>query len=266
MESVEKKLNALVKLQKIDSQLDEIKKVRGDLPEEVRDLEDDIAGFETRVSKYENEVSELEKTISNHKDAIKESEKLVQKYADQQMKVRNNREYDAITKEMELQALEIKISEKRIIEAGAKIDFKKVEVEKAKEALSERQADLEKKNEELATLVAESEEDEKGLNEKRAKATKSIEERLLFSYNRIRSNAKNGLAVVTVSRNACGGCFNTVPPQRQSDINERKKLIVCEHCGRILADVEFVIEAEKPKRKVTRTKKKATTKKATAEK
>ncbi len=264
MESVDKKLNALVKLQKIDSQLDEIKKVRGDLPEEVRDLEDDIAGFETRVGKYDSEISELEKTISNHKDAIKNSEALIVKYTDQQMKVRNNREYDAITKEMELQALEMKISEKRINEAGAKIDFKKIEVEKAKEALADRKIDLEKKNEELSTLVAESEEDEKALNEKRLKAIKPIEERLLFSYDRIRGNAKNGLAVVTVSRNACGGCFNTVPPQRQSDINDRKKLIVCEHCGRILADVVFVLEEAKPKRKVTRTKK--TTKKAAADK
>ena len=148
MESVDKKLNALVKLQKIDSQLDEIKKVRGDLPEEVRDLEDDIAGFETRASKFDNEIAGLEKTISDHKDAIKESEKLIQKYTDQQMKVRNNREYDAITKEMELQALEMKISEKRIKEAGAKIDFKKIEAEKAKESLADRKIDLEKKNEE----------------------------------------------------------------------------------------------------------------------
>lgn len=266
MESVDKKLNALVKLQKIDSQLDEIKKVRGDLPEEVRDLEDDIAGFETRLSKFEGDIADLEKAITDHKDSIKESEKLIQKYTEQQMKVRNNREYDAITKEMELQALEMKISEKRITEAGAKIEFKKAEVEKTTEALEDRKADLEKKNEELATLVSESEEEEKELLEKRAKATKSIEERLLFSYDRIRSNAKNGLAVVTVSRNACGGCFNTVPPQRQSDINDRKKLIVCEHCGRILADVEFVIEAEKPKRKVTRTKKAATKKTAAAKK
>ncbi|OEK01476.1 hypothetical protein BFP97_08060 [Roseivirga sp. 4D4] len=247
--TVAQKLEALKNLQSIDSQLDEIKKVRGALPEEVADLEDEIAGYETRVEKFNTELAELEGNISDHKTQIKNSEGLIKKYEEQQMNVRNNREYDAITKEMELQNLEIQISEKRIKEAHAKIDLKKEEIEKTQGELAERQKDLETKKSELEVLTKESETDEKKLLGERDKAAKNIEERLLISYTKLRTNARNGLAVVPVSRGACGGCFNVVPPQRQADIRDSKKITVCEHCGRILAEVtDEIVTEEKPKR------------------
>lgn len=244
--SVAQKLEALVKLQTIDSKLDEINKVRGDLPEEVRDLEDELAGYETRVGKFESEIKKLEDEIQNNKQSIKDAEKLIKKYEEQQMNVRNNREYDAITKEVELQKLEIQISEKRIKEGFAKIDLKKEEIAKTEAILQERQKDLDVKKKELDSIIGESKEEEDKLHKDREKASKAIEERLLNSYNKIRKNVNNGLAVVSVKRDACGGCFNTVPPQRQVDIREKKKLIVCEHCGRIFADVESpVLETSK---------------------
>ncbi|OEK05062.1 zinc ribbon domain-containing protein [Roseivirga misakiensis] len=247
--TVAQKLEALKNLQSIDSQLDEIKKVRGALPDEVADLEDEIAGYQTRVEKFNNELGELEENISDHKTQIKNSEGLIKKYEEQQMNVRNNREYDAITKEMELQNLEIQISEKRIKEAFAKIEVKKGEIEKTEEELSEREKDLDNKKSELEVLTKESEADEKKLLTQREKASKDIEERLLISYTKLRDNARNGLAVVPVSRGACGGCFNVVPPQRQADIRDSKKITVCEHCGRILAEVtDEIVTEEKPKR------------------
>ncbi len=247
--TVAQKLEALKNLQSIDSQLDEIKKVRGALPEEVADLEDEIAGYETRVDKFKSELAELEQNISDHKTQIKNSEALIKKYEEQQMNVRNNREYDAITKEIELQNLEIQISEKRIKEAYVKIEAKKEEIEKTEVELSERQKDLENKKAELEVLTKESEADEKKLLTDRDKASKDIEERLRVSYDKLRTNARNGLAVVSVSRGACGGCFNVVPPQRQADIRDGKKITVCEHCGRILADVtDEIVQEEKPKR------------------
>ncbi len=255
MEStVAQKLEALLKLQTIDSKLDSLKKVRGALPEEVMDLEDELAGYQTRIDKFNQELEELNGGIISKKEAIKTSGSLIQKYEEQQMNVRNNREYDAITKEMELQALEIQISEKRIKEAAIKIEAKNEEIEETKGLKEERTKDLETKKKELDVITSESEEEEKKLLKYRDKAGKDIEERLLLGYNKIRNNALNGLAVVEVKRGACGGCFNVVPPQRQVDIKEKKKIIVCEHCGRILADVEAVIEVEKPKRKTTRRK------------
>ncbi len=255
MEStVAQKLEALLKLQKIDSKLDSLKKVRGALPEEVMDLEDELAGYQTRIDKFNQELEDLNGEITSRKEAIKTSGALIQKYEEQQMNVRNNREYDAITKEMELQALEIQISEKKIKEAGFKIEAKSEEITETKELMDERTKDLETKKNELEVITSESEEEEKSLLKSREKAGKGIEDRLLLGYNKIRNNALNGLAVVEVKRGACGGCFNVVPPQRQVDIKEKKKIIVCEHCGRILADVEEVIEKEKPKRKTTRRK------------
>ncbi len=236
--TVAQRLDLLLKLQEIDSNLDEIRKIRGDLPEEVRDLEDDIAGLETRVSKYNKEVDELDDEISRHKSAKKESEKLIVRYKDQQMNVRNNREYDAISKEVELQQLEMELADKKVREAEVKIKLKKDEIETTSATLSERRLDLAAKKQELDVLVAESEEDEKKLNETREKQATKIEERLYKSYTKLRNNSGNGLAVVAVKRAACGGCFNVVPPQRQADIREKKKIIVCEHCGRVLADVE----------------------------
>lgn len=251
------KLELLTKLQEIDSKIDGIKKVRGALPDEVRDLEDEIAGYETRLQKFDDEIKEFEQEIEDKKAKIKECEGLIKKYEEQQMNVRNNREYDAITKEMELQALEIQVAEKRIKEAGLRIEEKKEEIEGTKEKSSERAGDLKVKKAELETLLTESEADEAKLEKERVKASKAIEERLLLAYNKLRTNARNGLAVVNVKRSACGGCFNVVPPQRQADIKEKKKIIVCEHCGRILADVDAEPEVEKPKAKRTTRRKKA---------
>ncbi len=242
--TVAQKLEALLKLQELDSKLDEILKIRGDLPEEIRDLEDELAGFETRISKYTNELNSYEEEIANRKLSIKDSEKLIKKYEDQQMNVKNNREYDAITKETELQQLEIQISEKKIKEAGFKLTQKSADIEKTKIALEERKKDLIAKKAELDVIVGESNEEEERYKKERVKAAEVIEERLLTSYNKIRGNAINGLGVVLVKRDACGGCFNTVPPQRQADIKERKKIIVCEHCGRIFAGVEIAPVAE----------------------
>ena len=257
--TVAKKLESLDKLQKVDSKIDNIKKIRGALPEEVGDLEDEIAGLETRVAKFHTDLENLEGGIEDKKQSIKNSETLIKKYEEQQMNVRNNREYDAITKEMELQALEIQVSEKRIKEAYVKIEAKNEEIEGAKAVLEEKNIDLVAKKQELDTLISESEADETKLEKERKKASKPIDDRLLVAYNRLRDNAKNGLAVVAVQRHACGGCFNIVPPQRQADIKEKKKIIVCEHCGRILSSVELVIEPEKPKRTIR--KKKAVAKK-----
>lgn len=239
MEStVASKLEALIALQTIDSKLDEIRRVRGDLPEEVQDLEDEIEGYEVRVRKFDEEVAALNDGIQQRKQAIKDSEGLIRKYEEQQQNVRNNREYDAITKEIELQKLEIQISEKKIKEAHYQIEQKNKEIEGTKHRLDERRKDLDNKKQELEQIVGESQSEEIKLNDEREKAASNIEDRLLSAYNRIRKNVRNGLAVVQVKRDACGGCFNTVPPQRQSDIAAQKKIIVCEHCGRILAGVE----------------------------
>ena len=251
--TVADKLKALEKLQGIDSKIDEVKKVRGALPEEVQDLEDEIAGYQTRIDKQVDEKKELEGSISANKTAIKDAEKLIKKYEEQQMDVRNNREYDAITKEIELQQLEAQILEKRIKEAYKKIESKEEEIKETQEVLDERLKDLNSKKEELDAIVRESEEDERKMDRGRARAAKKVDQRLLKSCDKIRNNVRNGLAVVPVKRGACGGCFNIVPPQKQAEIREKKKIIVCEHCGRILSDVEDVIEEEvKPKRRTTR--------------
>jgi predicted nucleic acid-binding Zn-ribbon protein len=250
--TVAQKLEALLNLQKIDSRLDAIFKVRGALPEEVQDLEDEIAGYETRLEKFNQDIVSLEDDIKRFKENIKESEKLIKKYQEQQMNVRNNREYDAITKELELQDLEIQVSKKKIGEAQAKIENKNGDVDALKEHLKDREKDLATKQDELTTIVSESETEENKLKAEREKALKKIEDRLSKSYTKIRDNAKNGLAVVMVKRGACGGCFNVVPPQRQADIREKKKLIVCEHCGRIFAGVEDEIEEEPVKKKRSR--------------
>jgi predicted nucleic acid-binding Zn-ribbon protein len=240
--TIAQKLEALLKLQSIDSQLDELKKIRGDLPEEVRDLEDDIAGFETRIGKFNADIQVLEEEIDRNKAIKKDSEKLITRYKDQQMNVRNNREFDAISKEVELQTLEIELADKKINEASFKIRNKQEEIKATQSALDERKEDLKAKMQELNQITSESRDEEKGLLKDRDDQATHIEERLLKSYNKIRENALNGLAVVVVKRGACGGCFNVVPPQRQADIRDKKKIIVCEHCGRVFADVEGVPE------------------------
>jgi predicted nucleic acid-binding Zn-ribbon protein len=252
MEStVAQKLDSLKKLQTLDSKLDDIVKIRGALPEEVGDLEDEIVGYQTRISKYNSEIEDQNDQVANNKNAIVEANKLIKKYEEQQMNVRNNREYDAITKEMELQSLEIQICEKRITETYVRIEAKNAEVAETDGVLDERKKDLESKKKELIMITSESMEEENKLKESREKASSKVEDRLLNSYNKIRNNARNGLGVVSIARSACGGCFNIVPPQRQAEVRERKKIIVCEHCGRIFVDIEDlpVVEEKKPARR-----------------
>jgi uncharacterized protein len=234
------KLVVLLELQDIDSKLDQLRKLRGDLPEEVKDLEDEIIGIETRISKFDAEIATLNAEVERHSQNKKESDKLIVKYKDQQMNVRNNREFDAITKELELQELEIQLSDKRIREADYKISQKKVEIDDTNENKGKRTAILEQKKLELEKLVSDSQDEEEKYLKQSEKQAKKVEERLLKAYHRIRGGAKNGLAVVAVDRGACGGCFNVVPPQRQADIMDKQKIIICEHCGRILADADMI--------------------------
>jgi len=238
--SVEQKLIALYTLQNIDSQVDNIKIIRGELPLEVQDLEDEIAGLETRIKKFNDENEKINREITDWLNSKKESETLITRYKDQQMNVRNNREYDALTKEIEFQELEIQLSDKKIEESNARIENLKTEIAQAQENLDERKADLEAKKGELADIVTETEKEEQNLIDKSKQNEKFIEDRLLTAYKRIRKNARNGLAVVQVERDACGGCFNKIPPQHQMDIKMHKKIIVCEYCGRILVDSDVV--------------------------
>ncbi|MEM9299964.1 MAG: C4-type zinc ribbon domain-containing protein, partial [Bacteroidota bacterium] len=251
--TVAQKLEALVKLQSIDSKIDEIKKLRGDLPDEVQDLEDEIEGYNTRLGRFNDELQTLEDGIKGSKTGIKESEKLIQKYNDQQKNVRNNREYDAITKEIELQELEIQIFEKRIKESGAGIESKKEDIEKIQALITERSEDLESKKKELEEILNDSKEEESKLLTEREKASKKIEDKLLKYYEKLRINLSNGLAVVTVRRGAAEGCNIVIPPQKIAEIKEKKKIVIDEHSGRILADVDMEsMEVEKPKRTTRR--------------
>ncbi|HVW94447.1 MAG TPA: C4-type zinc ribbon domain-containing protein [Mucilaginibacter sp.] len=243
-QTVEQKLKALYELQTIHTKIDKIRQVRGELPMEVADLEDDVAGLETRIQKIKSELDDLEDDIVTRRNLIKESLANIKKYEAQLNEVKNNREYDAISKEIEIQGLDIQVSEKKIKEFGFDIASKTAIYEKALADLDARKSDLEAKKEELGTITAETQKEETELTGLADKATKNIEERLLIAYNRLRNNAKNGLAVVTIQRDSCSGCFNQIPPQRQSDIRQRKKIIVCEHCGRILVDEQMALEAE----------------------
>ncbi len=240
--TVEEKLRSLFKLQVVDTQIDKIRIVRGELPLEVQDLEDELAGLQTRISNLEVEVGQLDQSIKDKKNAINDSLNLIKKYEAQQGNVRNNREFDSINKEIEYQTLDIQLSEKRIKEFKAAIDAKNDLIEQSKTILVDRSSDLEHKKAELADIVAETEKEEELLIQESAGAATKIEERLYTAYKRVRSNAINGLAVVAIQRDACGGCFNKIPPQRQMDIRLRKKIIVCEYCGRILVDPEIADE------------------------
>lgn len=234
--SVEGKLKALYQLQLIDSKIDRLQTIRGELPLEVSDLEDTVTGLQTRLQNVTEEVAELENQLNEKKQSIKDFQANIKKYESQQNKVRNNREYDAITKEIEFQNLEIQLAEKRMKEASASLVLKTELLEKSKVEFEERSKDLKAKKSELDEIIAETEKDEKALQVDSEKAAADIEDRLLNAYKRIRSNTHNGLAVVAVERDACGGCYNKIPPQRQLDIRTNKKIIVCEHCGRILVD------------------------------
>ncbi|WPU94429.1 C4-type zinc ribbon domain-containing protein [Mucilaginibacter sabulilitoris] len=243
-QTVEQKLKALYELQTIHTKIDRIRQVRGELPMEVADLEDDVAGLETRIQKIKAELDDVEDEIVTRKNLIKEAQANIKKYEAQLNEVKNNREYDAISKEIEIQGLDIQVSEKKIREHGFEITSKTQVYEKALADLEARRSDLDAKKDELGTITAETEKEETELTSQAEKATGNIEERLLTAYNRLRQNAKNGLAVVTIQRDSCSGCFNQIPPQRQSDIRQRKKIIVCEHCGRILVDEQMALEAE----------------------
>ena len=234
--SIEDKLNALFQLQKVHSGIDKIKILRGELPLEVQDLEDEIAGLETRIQNYQDEIKTLDTAVNNKKNEIVNANELIKKYADQQNNVRNNREFDSLSKEVEFQKLEIELCEKRIREFTTQANEKKQSIDQAKKLLEERTQDLNNKKKELEDIVADTQKEEEALINKSHDIERVIEARLLNAYKRIRTNARNGLAVVTVERDACGGCFNKIPPQRQLDIKSRKKIIVCEYCGRILVD------------------------------
>mgnify|MGYP001436097842 CR=1 FL=1 len=263
---VSKKLTNLLKLQEIDSKIFDLKTIRGALPQEVQDLEDELEGYNTRLDNHKNELGTINQDIDDFKNKISEAKKLIKKYKDQQLNVRNNREYDAISKEIEVNELDLKIFKKKILEKEEKIESTK-DIEKVtKKKIKEKKLDLNEKKSELDTILSESKGDEVKLNNEKLKRSKKIEKNLLLSYTKLVERQRNGLAIVKVKRGACGGCFNVVPPQRQTEIKQKMKIILCEFCGRILADVEDVVEKEKPKRKVTRKAKKTTAKKTTAKK
>jgi len=242
--SVELKLRALHELQTVVSEVDKIKVLRGELPLEVQDLEDEIAGLKTRLLNLDNEIKSLDTAMNNKKISIKDSQALIAKYTEQQNNVRNNREFDSLSKEIEFQTLEIELSEKRIREFSIEMKEKEETVVSSKQLLGERQEDLERKKSELQEIQEETKIEEEKLKGKSEKIESFIEPRLLTAFKRIRKNARNGLAVVTIQRDACGGCFNKIPPQRQMDIANRKKIIVCEYCGRILVDPQINVVEE----------------------
>ena len=237
--TVEEKLKTLYQLQAALSAIDEKRALRGELPLEVQDLEDEIEGLTTRVEKIQNEIVEFQRAISQKKGEILEAEASVARYKSQLDEVKNNREYDTLSKEIEFQTLEIELCNKKIREANARIQDKKNELQANEEVIAERQGDLDMKRSELEEIMTETRAEEDKLKEKVKDLESKIETRLLTSFKRIRKNARNGLGIVYVQRDACGGCFNKIPPQRQLDIKMHKKIIVCEYCGRIMIDPEL---------------------------
>jgi len=237
--SVEEKLVTLLRLQKIDSKLDEIQILKGELPMEVSDLEDEIQGLSSRQTRVEEEINGITEFIESKKTAIKESEALIAKYEKQSENVKNNREFEAINKEIEMQQLEIKLSEKHIRDANEELAEKIKTLEVAKKQVAVKEGVLNHKKSELQKIIVDTEKEETHFNKHSADARSHIDARLLYSYDRIRKSYRNGLSVVPVERDACGGCFNSIPPQRQSEIRLHKKIIVCENCGRILVDADL---------------------------
>jgi predicted nucleic acid-binding Zn-ribbon protein len=236
------KLKLLYELQTVDSEIDKIVTVRGELPLEVQDLEDEIAGFETRVKNLGQEARTIENEITQKKAEVERSRELIKKYEEQQKNVRNNREFDSLSKELEYQGLEIELNEKLVKEALVKTKDKKREIDTTKALLTDKRVALDDKKKQLQEITSETASDEQKLIDRANEIKKLIEPRLLAAYEKIRHNARNGLAVVTVKRDACGGCFNKIPPQRQLEIKLSKKVIVCEYCGRILVDADFADE------------------------
>ena len=261
--SVEERLKTLYQLQTTLSSIDEKRALRGELPLEVQDLEDEIAGLKTRVEHIEGDIADFQQAVAQKQGEIAEAEESVERYKKQLVEVRNNREYDTLTKEIEFQSLEIELCNKKIREALAKVEDKRKELNHTHDLIEDRQTALAEKKNELDEIMQETREEEEKLKERAKELETKIEPRLLTSFKRIRKNARNGLGIVYVQRDACGGCFNKIPPQRQIAIKQHKKIIVCEYCGRILIDPELAgikVEPkveEKPKRKRTVRKKKA---------
>ena len=266
--SVESKLQTLYQLQTTLSAIDEKRALRGELPLEVQDLEDEIAGLKTRVEHIEGDINDFQQAVAQKQGEIKEAEESVERYKKQLDEVRNNREYDTLTKEIEFQSLEIELCNKKIKEANAKVEDKKRDLIRTNDLINDRQQALDEKKSELDEIMQETREEEQALKAKAEDLETKIEPRLLSSFKRIRKNARNGLGIVYVQRDACGGCFNKIPPQRQLDIKMHKKIIVCEYCGRIMIDPELAgvktVETEtvddKPKRKRATTRKTASKK------
>lgn len=243
--SVEERLKDLYLLQTILSEIDRIKVLRGELPREVQDLEDEIVRYQTRIDKFTTEIEDLKKQGSKLKGDIEERSAKIEKYKEQQNNVRNNREFDFLEKEIEFEGLEIELAQKKIRESAAAQERKQEDIAKAKEELADNQHILDEKKAELEEIVKETQQEVENLMEKAKKTETLIDDYTLKAFKRIRKNARNGLGIVTVQRNACGGCFNRIPPQRQLDIKMHKKVIVCEYCGRILIDADLAPEAEK---------------------
>ena len=266
--SVESKLQTLYQLQTTLSAIDEKRALRGELPLEVQDLEDEIAGLKTRIEHIEGDINDFQQAVVQKQGEIKEAEESVERYKKQLDEVRNNREYDTLTKEIEFQSLEIELCNKKIKEANAKVEDKKRELIRTNDLINDRQQALDEKKSELDEIMQETREEEQALKAKAEDLETKIEPRLLSSFKRIRKNARNGLGIVYVQRDACGGCFNKIPPQRQLDIKMHKKIIVCEYCGRIMIDpelagvktVETEVVDDKPKRKRATTRKTASKK------
>ena len=262
--SVEERLKTLYQLQVTLSAIDEKKALRGELPLEVQDLEDEIAGLNTRLEKIQSEIGDFQQAVAQKRNEIESAQQSVDRYKQQLDTVRNNREYDTLTKEIEFQSLEIELCQKKIKEANTQITERQNDLKKVQDTIDERKEDLEHKRNELDDIMKETRDAEAELKEKAKELETKIEPRLLASFKRIRKSARNGLGIVYVQRDACGGCFNKIPPQRQLDIKMHKKVIVCEYCGRIMIDPELagvkpaVAETEdKPKRKRTVRKTKA---------
>ena len=262
--SVEEKLQSLYQLQTMLTEIDKIKTLRGELPLEVQDLEDEIAGLNTRVEKNKAEVVELTKGIADNKASIEASKAAIAKYTQQQDNVSNNREFDALNKEIEFKSLEVELAEKHIRDYSAAIAAKNEEITHNEQVIQEKASDLEVKKAELHEIIEENRQEEEKLREKSKALELTIEPRLLQSFKRIRSNTRNGLGIVYVQRESCGGCFNKIPPQRQLDIRMRKKIIVCEYCGRILIDPELAGIKEEVKAAPEAAPKKRTRKAAAA--
>jgi predicted nucleic acid-binding Zn-ribbon protein len=237
--SVEEKLIAVLTLQKIDSKIDEIKTLKGELPMEVKDLEDEIEGLQTRIQNIDAEIESINNFINTKTEARKEAQALIKKYEKQQDNVKNNREFEAINKEIEMQELEVRLNDKHIKDAGFELKDRDMVRKRTEDKIHDVEDALKVKKAELEKIIAETEKEEHALAEKSEEAKEKVDPRLLSAYERIRSSYRNGLAVVPILRDSCGGCFNVIPPQRQSEIRQRKKILVCEHCGRILVDVDL---------------------------